>query len=234
MLFRSIVKRVLSKTTGQLLHANYDFEAQCYSAVSCTNFNSATESLLWSFRNAIVQNRLYEITYEPCDPNLELCCDQLSCQVPLRAMATASPQNDANMRKVEKGLNILEVISNIFSNASNTAVNAADLTDKIATESSTTGDMPTFAYFEISPNTGSYKLCKLEQSGECKLIDGRILLTDGGGYAEFEHNGGLEENMELQNFLYNFFMFDRQMHCNQTMTCGADNQCNIIMSCQAR
>ncbi len=227
-----VVKRVLSKTTGKLLHANYDFEVKCHSQLNCANLSSATESVLWSFRNAIVENRFYEIVYTPCDPSTELCCDLLTCQVPLRA--AAPQQNNQSDRRVDKPLQTTETITNIISNISNIAKNGADFKEEVATTSAATGDLPTFAYSEISLGSGSYTLCKLERSGECARVDGRMSILNGNGYAEFEHDQGLAHQNELSSFLYNFFVQDRGMHCSQTMTCGADNHCKIIMSCQER
>lgn len=227
-----VVKRVLSKTTGKLLHANYDFEVKCHPQLNCANLSSATESVLWSFRNAIVENRFYEIVYTPCDPSTELCCDLLTCQVPLRA--AAPQQNNQSDRRVDKPLQTTETITNIISNISNIAKNGADFKEEVATTSAATGDLPTFAYSEISSGSGSYTLCKLERSGECARVDGRMSILNGNGYAEFEHDQGLAHQNELSSFLYNFFVQDRGMHCSQTMTCGADNHCKIIMSCQER
>lgn len=227
-----VIKRVLSKTTGKLLHANYDFEVKCHSQLNCANLSSATESVLWSFRNAIVENRLYEIVYTPCDPSTELCCDLLACQIPLRA--AAPKQNNQSDRRVDKPLEKIETITTIINNLSNIATNGANFKDEVATTSATTGDLPTFAYSEISSGSGSYTLCKLERSGECTRVDGRMSIYDGSGYAEFEHDQGAVHQKEIYDFLYNFFIQDRGMHCSQTMACGTNNHCNIIMSCVER
>lgn len=220
-----VVKRVLSKTTGKLLHANYDFEVKCHSQLNCANLSSATEAVLWSFRNAIVENRLYEVVYTPCDPSTE-------CQVPLNA--AAPQQNNQSDRRVDKPLQTTETITHMVSNLSNLSKNGADFKEKVATTSASTGYLPTFAYSETSSGSGSYTLCKLERSGECARVNGRMSILNGNGYAEFEHDQGLAHQNELSSFLYNFFVQDRGMHCSQTMTCGVDNDCKIIMSCQER
>lgn len=65
---KAITERVILRASGALVHANYDFEVQCHNQLDCANIEIMTEAVLWAFRNAIVENRLYEIIYEPCDP----------------------------------------------------------------------------------------------------------------------------------------------------------------------
>jgi hypothetical protein len=97
-------------------------------------------------------------------------------------------------------------------------------------------DMPKFAITEI--NSGSYLLCKLEPSGICPRIDGRILDSGHSGFAEFNHELGLYVQMELNDFLLKFFVEERLMTCNQYMKCdnplGENQRCTIQMSCEKR
>lgn len=229
-----IIKRVLSKSTGKLLHANYDFEIQCHTGLSCASSDAMAESALWAFRNAIVENSLYQIIYHACDPSRELCCDESACQVPA---GVAEPQDtnptvqrrNPRDRREDRTLEKIESVTNIMDNVARNSRNAFDFKEEVITN--VVRDMPSFAYTEV--NSGSYTLCKLQSSGRCERINGRMLDSGESGYAEFSHNYGQDTNKQLSDFLWEFFITERQMTCSQSMRCSAD-LCTVIYQCQVR
>lgn len=229
-----IIKRVLAKNTGQLLHANYDFEVQCHVGLDCSTSDAMSESALWAFRNAIVENRLYQIFYHACDPSRELCCDESACQIPAAVgeqqdTPPAVQRKNPRDRREDRTLEKIESVTNIMDNVARNSRNAFDFKEEVITE--VVLDMPTFAYTELS--SGSYTLCKLQSSGRCDRINGRLLDSVDSGYAEFSHELGQDTNKQLHDFLWEFFVTERQMTCSQTMRCNA-NLCTVTMQCQAR
>lgn len=236
-----IVKRVLSKTNGQLLHANYDFEVQCHNQLTCASTEHLTTEVLWAFRNAMRNNRLYTVSYKACDPREEICCnDDGVCSEILnvgeQGDQAAMPAKSVEILKKNKKVRTEEVLrnaeaaTNIMDNVVRTASNGFDFKQQVITE--VIADMPAFAYTETS--SGSFTLCKLEHSGQCDKLQGRMTDYSGSGYAEFTHDKGQNANKELSDFLWRFFAEDRGMTCNLTMKCEANDRCSIHMTCMKR
>lgn len=239
-----IIKRVLSKANGQLLHANYDFEVQCHNQLSCSDTDNFTTEVLWAFRNAINENRLYTISYKACDPQEQICCnDEGMCNEILRVGDKSSKADISVLEleslakrgkkiKKEQMLRNAEAATNIMDNVVRNVTNGFNFKQEVIND--VLVDMPTFAYTEIS--SGNYTLCKLERSGLCNRISGRMSIYGDSGYAELSHDEGQNVNLDLFDFLWKFYIEDRGMTCSQTMNCGGGpiNQCEIRMTCQVR
>ena len=55
------------------MYAHYDFVINCL--VNCpVSDTDVMQEGLWAFRNALLENRLYEKVMEQCDPRVEVCC----------------------------------------------------------------------------------------------------------------------------------------------------------------
>lgn len=238
------IKRVLSKNTGQLLHANYDFEVHCHSQLNCANFDNLTGTVLWAFRNAVLNNGLYTVSYALCNPAEDKCCREGSCTEIYGVGAEKSQRslekdNDnygvsietARTERKERTLQKIESITNIMDNVMRTSRNGVDFREQSVEKVFV--DMPKFAATEIG--SGSYALCKLEPSGLCPRIEGRMLDYEGRGDAQFTHELGVNVQKELLDFLWTFFVEERQMNCSQSMKCdnsSGNDGCSIHMTCE--
>lgn len=237
---KAITKRVISRASGALVHANYDFEVQCHNQLDCTNLEIMTEAALWAFRNAIVENRLYEIIYEPCDPSRELCCDELTCQQVLgvgdksNTTSASISSGKKNDRRVDQAIQNTAAVTTTLDILSRNARTMNEYKNDTAQQAFPI--KPLFVLRKI--NTGSFKVCRLgvAENGYafCAELDGRIMDYGGSGYAEFTHGDGRYLNNELENFLWQYFVIDRGMTCSQTMSCSNNNNCIIAVSCQVR
>ncbi|MAD76368.1 MAG: hypothetical protein CML20_16540 [Rheinheimera sp.] len=239
-----IAKRVKSKSTQQLLHVNYDFQAVCNG--TCIDQNTLAGEILWAFRNAIVENRLYvkEIIDIHCDPTMEVCCDDTGCNQIYGVNDTQDKSHTSKpkagvksepitlagkkSKKVDRAIQNTEATTNIMDNVVRNSRNPADFTEKCTTEVFV--DMPAFSYSPLG--TGNYKVCKLETSGYCEPIEGYLTEYENSGFAEFKHTQGQIFNEQLRSFVSEFFMQQRGMFCNQNMSCDAIGNCTVRMTCQ--
>lgn len=237
-----IAKRVKSKTTGELLHVNYDFVVTCAGACGATGV--LAREVMWAFRNALVENRLYtkEVVSLSCDPTLEVCCDDTGCSEIFEASGDKEElsQDDTKLDVIksrnkitiiERAIHGLSSATTIHNNIAQNSRNEAEYQQQCIVEKVFV-DMPTFAYFEVA--NGSYRLCKLSANGECAVIDGRMIESEHSGFAEFTHQQGPDFNEELRSFVIDFYMRDRGMFCNQNMSCDAIGNCSIKLTCQKR
>jgi hypothetical protein len=225
-----LAKRVWSKQSGKLLHVDYDFEVHCHPQLNCANTNSLTTTVLWAFRNAVLENLLYTATYLPCDPlDGQSCLDAGKAQlIAASEVAESTLAKQPTHRKKESSVNKTELVTTTLDEVMRNSRNGSEFlqqnTERVFV------DMPKFAYAEA--NTGSYIVCQLLKSGSCQPVKGRLTYSGRSGYAEFSHNQGQDFNKGLHNFLWNFFVENRAAICSEEMKCDFEKGCSIHMSCE--
>lgn len=229
-----LIHRVRQRVDGKLVHANYDFEVQCYSQVNCANTDALSTSVLWAFRNALVENRLYTIGYTLCDPREEICCDDNGlCSEILGDDEPSVSTQDVTATKVPKVKKKRELsfgeadgATNLMRKAADAAQNGADFMQEVTP---LTSEPIKFFYTEI--NTGSYQLCAVDESrGSCDRVPGRIYSTPESFYAEFSHSQGSPFNDLLYHYISKF-KHEKLLVCNVEMKCES-NVCSVVMRCR--
>ena len=240
-----VISRVKSRATGQLMFAHYDFALKCL--VNCAvSDNDVLQESLWAFRNALLENRLYEKVILPCDPTLEVCCDSRGCNEiysdDKSSTMSLSVQQDVEQvtqgrrgnirREVESALQSTDAAVNLYQNLSRDSHNAADFQYRHASQ---LRQPSIFSLLKVTD--GSYKVIKLVAENTYEAADG-ILRHDPDQNlfsAGIEHNWGNASNYDLRDFLERAFNLRERYSCTQSTECkdtSVETRCSVKMTCR--
>ena len=224
-----LAKRVFRKSDRQLLHVDYDFEVKCNNcAVGSTE--SMVDDVLWAWRQAYMENRFYTKEPDICDPTVQACCDDFSCN-DIRAVepspgkgdiATLSRKGgtiDKYLDRTQKATAIVDDVMRISANASQLRQGVAEVAKEPA------------KFVFVTSDTGWKRICVIDEF-ECKLVQGNITINDNMADVDLRHQYGQNFNHELQDFLRDYLTNRKQMYCSQSMSCDSGGRCTIAMSCR--
>ncbi|EHR40911.1 hypothetical protein [Alishewanella jeotgali] len=240
------ISRVRSRTTGQLVYAHYDFVINCL--VNCpVSDTDVMQEGLWAFRNALLENRLYEKVMEQCDPRVEVCCYDYGCSeiYSIGGGSTETSMSDnsstdvsvqgnsgGGIRRVERILHGADAAVNLYQNLARDSRNAADFQQGHASQ---LRKPSLFSMRKI--NEGAYKVMMLTAENIYEDADGRVQHEPEQGllYVDLTHNWGDQNNMALRNFLEMAFAIGTTYRCSQSTECKGEAEmlrCTVKMTCR--
>lgn len=241
-----LISRVKSRATGQLVYAHYDFVINCL--VNCpASDTDVMQEGLWAFRNALLENRLYEKVIEQCDPRVEVCCYDYGCSeiysigggstemsMSENSSTDVSLQGNSGggLRQVERMLHGADAAVNLYQNLARDSRNTADFQHRHASQ---LRKPSLFSMRKISE--GSYKVMMLTAENLYEDADGRVRHDPEQGllYVDLMHNWGDQNNMALRNFLEMAFAIGTTYRCSQSSECKGEVEmlvCTVKMTCR--
>lgn len=241
---KALVKRVVQKSNGVLVHADYDFVAKCTS--QCSESDNTVNDMLWAFRNANINNSFYQKVVYVCDPTQEVCCDDTGCTEIYSVEAPAdgevsSPKklnfesqgnvtllNGKKKRNgdiIDKALNRTEAISNIADNVLRNTSNG----QQVQTDMAQVVAQP-MVFQIVNTSSGGVAVC-VSSGNICTQISGSATASEHMAYFDLSHNNGQNFNLNLRNFLENNYTRDNDMICSQSSSCSSDGYCTVHMTC---
>ena len=243
---KTLVKRVIQKSNGILVHADYDFVANC--TTSCSTTDNTVNDMLWAFRNANINNSFYQKVVYMCDPTVEECCDDTGCN---EIYGTESPTNgeQASSHKlktdgqwevtplngkktrngdiIDKALNRTEAITNIADNVLRNTSNG----QQVQTDMAQIVVQP-MLFTIVNTSSGGVIVC-VSSGNTCDQISGSATASEDMAYFDLSHNNGQNFNLNLRNFLENHYTRDNDMICSQSSSCSSDgSRCTVHMTCR--
>ncbi|WP_372628189.1 hypothetical protein [Arsukibacterium sp.] len=243
---KALVKRVIQKSDGILIHADYDFVARCTS--QCSASNNIVNDVLWAFRNANINNSFYQKVVYMCDPTVEECCDDTGCneiygtesptdgeQASSHKLKTdgqweVTPLNGKKTRNgdiIDKALNRTEAITNIADNVLRNTSNG----QQVQTDLSQVVAQP-MLFTIINTPSGGVAVCA-SSGNYCNMLSGSATASENMAYFDLSHNNGQNFNEALRGFLLSNYQQDNGMICNTSTSCSSNgDSCTIHMTCR--
>ncbi len=225
-----LAKRVFRKSDRKLLHVDYDFEINCNDCAAGST-ESKVDDVLWSWREAYMRNRFYTKVPDICDPTMQACCDDFSCNdirsvEPPSDITTDLTTLSKKVGTIDKYLDRTQKATAIVDDVMRISSNASQLRNGIANAAK---EPLKFAF--VTSDTGWKRICVIEEF-ECKLVQGNITINDNMADVNLRHNYGQNFNHELQDFLRDYLTNRKQMYCSQSMSCDSGGRCTVAMSCR--
>lgn len=234
------VKRVREKSTGTLVHADYDFVSNCTN--NCSSLDEKANDILWSFRNAYMANSFYQKIIYQCDPTQERCCDDTGCneilgveQLDDKSTIQDTNNNQFTLKRgskhkdgdsIDKAISRADGITNIIDKIMRYSANG----QQVKQEMETVTAQP-LQFLIMNTNSGATKVCAVS-GAFCNQINGSATTSNNMASFELHHNNGVEFNKDLRNFLENVYEVDYGMHCSQSTSCSLDgSRCTITLRC---
>ncbi|MGB1293650.1 MAG: hypothetical protein ACPG5Z_16000 [Pseudoalteromonas sp.] len=239
------VKRVRAKSTGTLVHADYDFVSNC--TTNCASLDAIANDILWAFRNAYIADKFYQKVIYQCDPTQETCCDSTGCNEilgvePLKDNAEIEAVNNGdnqyvlqsgskhkNGDKIDKAISRTESFINIIKEIMDFSSNGQEVKQEMATVTA-----QPLQFIIINTVSGGTKVCALS-GGTCNEIAGSVTASHNMASVDLHHSNGHEFNSNLQNFLEGVYQGGYGGYglvCNQSMSCNVDGtNCTIRLRC---
>lgn len=241
-----LISRVKSRATGQLMYAHYDFVIKC--AVNCAISEAdILQDALWAFRNALLENRLYEKIQLPCEPTEEICCDNSSCQqidkvddtnvaqerhvLQEGAQSIQRKKGSSQGKEVARALHNADAAVNLYQNLARDSSNAADFQHRHTTQ---LHQPSLFSLLKVTE--GFYKVMRLVAENTYEAADGTVRHDPDQNlfYADIENNWGGRSNSHLHNFLINAFYLPDNFNCSHSTQSNneATMRSSINISCK--
>lgn len=229
------VKRVREKSTGTLVHADYNFVSSCTN--NCFSLDEKANEILWSFRNAYMANKFYQKIIYQYDPTEERCCDNTGCNETLgvEQLGDNSPIEDANNDNqfkhkdgdsIDKAISRADGITNIIGKIMGYSANG----QQVKQEMETVTAQP-LQFLITNTDSGATKVCAVS-GAFCSPINGSVTTSNNMAIFELHHNNGAVFNKDLRNFLEDVYQGDYGMHCSQSTACSLDgSKCTITLRC---
>ncbi len=229
-------KRVREKSTGELVHVDYDFIASCKS--NCGNLDAVITDIFWGFRNAHVEDRIYEKVVYQCDPTMEVCCDKNGCteiydsntaSKDSRSLKKVDNDNQSMQRSgrrmIDKNLERADRASAIADRALRRGANGQDV--KMDMQALNVQPMK----FGITNTlSGGTIICAFNNNGICEQLNGYATVSDRMVDISLDHNNGREFTRDLNNFLNDSYNINR-MYCSSSFKCEHTGQCSLTLTC---
>lgn len=239
-------KRVRQKSTGALVHVDYDFVSSCTN--DCSSLDAKTNDILWAFRTAYIENKLYQKVIYKCDPTVEVCCDETGCteiygvDEPLDE-SRSSPEeiyNNSDYQFIQKRGNknkdgdlidkyigradgVTNIIDKVMRNSSNGQQVKQDM------EAATAQPLQ---FQIINTVSGATKVCAVS-GAYCNEIAGSATASNNMASFNLSHDKGSAFNENLRNFLEDVYRVGNEMTCSQSTSCSSDGKnCTINMTCR--
>lgn len=224
-------KRVRERASGRLVHVDYDFSFTCHS--SCGNAEDIIQTKLWNWRNAYMANAFYE--KGPCDPQEQVCCDEVGCfeiysadqQVSKSELVnTLSKGKKGGNKDVDKAIDRTESMTNIVDNVIRISNNGQQLQQNVNNVTA-----QPIMYFVGTSLSGVARLYVCTNQNQCNEIAGHITESNDMADVSAEHNNGSSFNRSLWEFLENRYEGDRGLICHTSTSCN-DTGCSVHMTCR--
>lgn len=237
-----ILYRVKTRASGQLVHVHYDF------VISYSDDHQQDKVVLqeglWAFRNALLNNQLYEKVILACDPTVEVCCHEYGCNeiysVDQQTQLNTPKNSDVSavgrsggVTKFERFLTGADAALSIHHHIARNSRNAGDYQQQFSQQQA----KPTlFALRKI--NEGSYKVMMLTAENLYEDAEGIIRLDPDLGLVNVDvaHNWGAAHNDELHQFLRDVLQIGVvYTRCTQSTECNGELEnlrCTVKMSCR--
>lgn len=235
------VKRVREKSTGTLVHADYDFVSNCTN--NCSSLDEKANDILWSFRNAYMANRFYQKIIYQCDPTEERCCDNTRCNEILGVeqlddnsqIEDADNNNQFTLKRgskhkdgdsIDKAISRADGITKIIAKIMSYSANGQQVKQEMETVTA-----QSLQFLIMNTNSGTTQVCAVS-GAFCNQINGSATTSNNMASFELHHNNGAVFNKDLRNFLEDVYEGDYGMHCSQSTSCSLDgSRCTITLSC---
>ena len=238
-------KRVRQKSTGALMHVDYDFVSSCTN--DCSSLDAKTNDILWAFRNAYMENKLYQKVIYKCDPTVEVCCDETGCteiydvDKPLDESRSSleeiyndhqfiqkrgSKNKDGDLidKYIGRADGVTNIIDKVMRNSSNGQQVKQDM------EAATAQPLQ---FQIINTVSGATKVCAVS-GAYCNEIAGSATASNNMANFNLSHDkkgGAFNEN--LRRFLDGVYRVGNEMTCSQSTSCSSDGKnCTINMACR--
>ena len=206
-------KRVRQKSTGALMHVDYDFVSSCTN--DCSSLDAKTNDILWAFRNAYMENKLYQKVIYKCDPTVEVCCDQ--------KRGSKNKDGDLIDKYIGRADGVTNIIDKVMRNSSNGQQVKQDM------EAATAQPLQ---FQIINTVSGATKVCAVS-GAYCNEIAGSATASNNMANFNLSHDKGGAFNENLRRFLDGVYRVGNEMTCSQSTSCSSDGKnCTINMACR--
>lgn len=237
-------KRVRQKSTGALVHVDYDFVSNCTN--DCSSLDAKTSDILWAFRTAYMENKLYQKVIYKCDPTVEVCCDETGCteiydvDKPLDESSSSleeiyndhqfiqkrgSKNKDGDL--IDKYIGRADGVTNIIDKIMRNSSNGQQVKQEMG--EATAQPLQFHIFNSVS---GATKICAVS-GPDCNEIAGSATVSNNMASFNLYHDKGDRFNRNLRNFLEGIYQDGREMTCSQSTSCSSDGKnCTINMTCR--
>lgn len=224
---------------GSVVSADVDFRIRCGDAC-LSNPEGAIDDALWAFRATYLADSFYY--YRDCDSTLEICCDENSCYeihggddviaTQEDSLGDSSMLGDVKPMSSSRGKKILDLIPivdsglNLYDRLMNDSKNEKELREELANEQETSSK-----FILINTSGGGNQVC-VDDGQVCTVIDGNISISSSFANADLSHSHGFKFNLELAEWLNEWFEEQNSLICSQRMSCDHANNCTVTLSCR--
>lgn len=223
-----VAKKIIQKSNGEFLHANYDFEMKC--TVNCNNYNAATDQYLEDWRSALINQTTY--TYE-----IISSCTRLTCgnEEPL----SVGESNDAVLygaSKAKVDLDSAESATTTISNILNIVKTGIEIKNEL-TKNESQSEQTRFVIVPFE-EYGLVVMCELQSNGTCTPLNGEVIVSEVNNTVEAKFTD-LESGSAatgVNKMLEDFFMNrNKSLQCVSSTNCWTEHDgtrtCSASFTC---
>ncbi|RUO32804.1 hypothetical protein [Aliidiomarina sanyensis] len=228
--------RTSRSPSGTVVGVSLDFVAEMGGSMNSPN-EAAINEVYEAFRLAYLNEGFF--IYRDCDPTREICCDDYTCSEIQgeESLQTFDPQDahqggdvgQANwLGRVRDVITTADAGVSLFDRVVRGSGDTSDFRDKLTQETSATPKV-----LLVSTQGGGHFLC-LDDGVSCNQIAGSLTLGEDFASAYLHHEFGMDTNIEIYEFLQNWFyeQLNPFFVCSQTMRCDTTSSCTVTLSCR--